>query len=254
MTIMKILIISLFLTFGFHCVNGQLYIIGDALNKFTLNLNDTLSNSQIEFDIDCDNLTDLKFNSHIGGSYPNDWSRLSFTLDSNTKVANNLVWPMVTRYEIGDTVILDSNIWTHNLDYIYGIGGAGNYGWPSIDTDFIIFRKIKSIDTTYAFIEISSLYYSMKFHRIISTCNSPSIVTTNKDLMKPNIELYPNPFSNTIKSKIPVSQLKIYTLMGELLKIGYTDSIETNELPNGIYIIIVITKKGEMLRFKMEKQ
>jgi len=60
--------------------------------------------------------------------------------------------------------------------------------------------------------------------------------------------LYPNPVSNilTIESKIPVSKIEIYSILGKKVKVINSDfnSISMENLANGIYIIRLQSKNG----------
>lgn len=246
-------ILVLILVFFCNLANSQMYIVGDTSSKYLAILNDTLSDQTMDIDIDCDNVMDLQFVSHLGGKFAHDWQRLSFYMDSSTQVANGQVGA-VSRYEIGDTILLDSNIWTHNLNFIFGVGGLGTYGWNKIDTDFIMFRKIGISDTSYAFFEISTLGARMKIHRIISSCQALYIITQNQDYTIQKNIVYPNPFTDIIQCNFSFKELLIYDFSGRTVKITKNArTVDVATLPIGVYILVIKNENDEIRRFKMEK-
>jgi len=78
-------------------------------------------------------------------------------------------------------------------------------------------------------------------------------LSLNDDILAISITLYPNPVSNIliIDSKIPLKKIEIFSLLGQKVKElnSNFNSIPTNDLSNGIYIVILesenrfITKK-----------
>ena len=245
-----ILIISFLYTIG----KSQLYIIGDTTNMHVLFVNDTIADSVQEIDIDCDNEMDIQFRSHLGGHYYHDWPTLTISMESNTEVAYGKMWSYVSRYETSDTVYLDSIMWAPNWHFIFGVGGAGGYGWPEIDTDFIIFRKTGITDTVYAYFEISTLGPWMNIHRIISTCNIQYLVTQINNYTPQKFIVYPNPFRDFIQCNFPFNELLIFDSLGRTINnIRDERNADLSGLPIGMYILVFIRENGEMIRFKMQK-
>jgi len=247
------LLFLLIFHFSYFSGNGQSYIVGETENMHSVVLEQTLSDSELELDIDCDDIADIKFLSHSGGKFNKDWPRLSFYMDSVTDVVNNQTAPL-TIYEVGETVILNSDIWTHSLDFIYGEGAMGAYGINSIENKFIVFRKKGLTDTSYAFIEISTAYTWMKIHSIISTCKSPGIVSSISNPSHQQVTLFPNPFSDIIRCGIPNVEITILNVEGVPVKsVLNTSLIDVRDLPRGIYILMIKNEDGGIQRTKMQK-
>jgi hypothetical protein len=74
------------------------------------------------------------------------------------------------------------------------------------------------------------------------------------------LTLYPNPFNNRINlssSEFGTYVITLYDLRGRVVKkqtVQEDSSIYTEDISKGIYVLQVITDRGEMLNFKVEKQ
>lgn len=174
-------------------------------------------------------------------------------MDSVTEVVNNQKGRLST-YKVGEIVILNSDIWTPSLDFIYGVGAMGEYGISLIEKDFIIFRKKRLTDTAYAYIEVSTNKTWMKVHRIISTCSTSGNFSSTQNPFNQQISLYPNPFSDMIKCDIPNAEVTILNLEGIQMKSAKSSGmIDVKDLPKGMYIIMIKNEGGGISRAKMQK-
>ena len=77
------------------------------------------------------------------------------------------------------------------------------------------------------------------------------------ELLTESLKLYPNPVSDilTVNSKLPLTKIEIYSILGQRVKDINSDfnSISTNYLSSGIYMIKIYSEKGITFR-KLIKQ
>lgn len=87
--------------------------------------------------------------------------------------------------------------------------------------------------------------------------NSQEEQSYEDKLLTQNIKLYPNPVSNilSIDSKIKLTKVEIYTLLGQKVKIVNKNfrSINIEDISNGIYMIKIHSKKGTTVRKLIKK-
>jgi len=88
------------------------------------------------------------------------------------------------------------------------------------------------------------------------------VETTLRLLSDHSINIYPNPFNQTLsiemEENIRNGEVKIYDLVGkEVLKQKLTDiktTVNTSTLENGIYVLKVVSSEGNMFVGKVVKQ
>lgn len=259
---MKVSISLVILFINFAITQAQIYVAGDTTQRFVYYPEHILSNSSAAIQIDCADSTDLQFDSHSGGQFYHDWSRLSFWLHPNAEVLNSGIG-LVTRFQYGDTIRLTEDIWTHSLDFIWGAGVMGNYGVAQIDTAYIAFRKINTNDTAYVFLKISTSASWMKIHQIISECavnplqaiNAIGEITNGEEVL-----VYPNPFSNQLTCTLPGNEqttVTLYNFLGQQVwQHSFTNStvINTAQMQDGIYFYELRNKNGLLKTGKLVKQ
>ena len=72
------------------------------------------------------------------------------------------------------------------------------------------------------------------------------------ELLAKNLNIYPNPVSDilTVDSKLPLSKIEIYSILGQRVKEINSDfnSISTNYLSRGIYMIKIYSEKGTTVK------
>jgi len=78
-------------------------------------------------------------------------------------------------------------------------------------------------------------------------------LSVDDERLNQSVKLYPNPVENilSIKSEtIQVSKVEFYSVIGKKIKEikSNFNSITTNDLPNGIYIIKIFSKKGSIIK------
>ena len=79
-----------------------------------------------------------------------------------------------------------------------------------------------------------------------------SALGIDDETLSEGLNLYPNPVSNTlsIESKLPLSKVEVYSVLGQRVKDINSDfnSISTDNLSNGIYLIRIYSEKGVVVR------
>ncbi len=77
------------------------------------------------------------------------------------------------------------------------------------------------------------------------------------ELLAENLNIYPNPVSDilTVDSKLPLSKIEIYSILGQRVKEINSDfnSISTNYLSRGIYMIKIYSEKGTTVKKLIKK-
>ena len=77
------------------------------------------------------------------------------------------------------------------------------------------------------------------------------------ELLAKNLNIYPNPVSDilTVDSKLPLSKIEIYSILGQRVKEINSDfnSISTNYLSRGIYMIKIYSEKGTTVKKLIKK-
>ena len=82
----------------------------------------------------------------------------------------------------------------------------------------------------------------------IKNLYNTAAVSDSQDL---SLRLYPNPAHNFlhIQSKLPVSQISIYTAAGRFIRQAeQTDIVNVSNLPTGIYLLYIETEKGRIIK------
>ena len=82
---------------------------------------------------------------------------------------------------------------------------------------------------------------------------SENPLSVDNEILDNSLKLYPNPLTNilTIESKnISISKVEIYTVLGKKIKeiTSNFDHIATYNLPNGVYLIKIYSKKGMVMK------
>ena len=82
---------------------------------------------------------------------------------------------------------------------------------------------------------------------------SENQLSVDDEILHNSLKLYPNPVTNilTIKSKnVEISKVEIYSILGEKIKEinSNFDSITTDNLPNGVYLIKIYSEKGMVMK------
>jgi len=91
---------------------------------------------------------------------------------------------------------------------------------------------------------------------IFDDCDNQALGIDDHKLEQ-SINFYPNPVTNIliVDSKIPLIKVEIYSILGQLVKEVNSDfnSISTNNLSKGIYLVRMYSDKGTTVR-KLIKQ
>lgn len=92
----------------------------------------------------------------------------------------------------------------------------------------------------------------------------PNYYKASQDLLKTNevenlksIKIYPNPFQDVIhiKSKEEIAKIELYNLIGQkIISMNNRNSISTNQLQSGVYLIHITDSKGNALVEKVVKK
>ena len=71
------------------------------------------------------------------------------------------------------------------------------------------------------------------------------------------LKIYPNPFQDVIhiKSKEEIAKIELYNLIGQkIISMNNRNSISTNQLQSGVYLIHITDSKGNALVEKVVKK
>lgn len=98
----------------------------------------------------------------------------------------------------------------------------------------------------------------MQFHEIEQICSMGS--TSVSDINKTSVEVFPNPFTRSIKLKMEDSQLQkgeIVDAQGRMVKeldnLNIQQEILLDELQNGFYFIKILTQEGSIFARKLSE-
>lgn len=232
--------------------DSQTLIVGEIDGWFITEVNQYFPPATASlWDLDCDDSVDLSVyaEENILGS----WERLSISMEDGVEVHNSNVGKP-TLFQNGDTVNNSSDQWTAALDFIYGTGEAGAYGHLSIDSSYIIFRKVNDSDTNYLFLLISSSGIDFTIHEAISVCNFPfiDVVAWNLETVINNVKVYPNPATDVLTWEILNEKTNSVLAVGldnRIYMLPFTqNSCDLSLLPPGIYTIQINTSDAQYLK------
>lgn len=242
--------------------NAQIYVAGDTTGKYVYSVEQWFGDVSVNIDIDCKDSTDLNIDSYLGGHFSHDWGRLSLRYPDSVTVArqNDTAW--LGLFREGDTIPLGNNIWTRNIDFIYGYGAMGPYG-VNIDTSYLAFRKIDNSDTSYVFVLATSPGTTIYIHKIISECPlyPVQVISSTGEISSSSIAyVHPNPFFTqltfSLADNVPTT-ISLYNFLGQqVLQQTFTNSatINTRQLADGIYFYELKSNKGTLKTGKVVKQ
>lgn len=232
-------------------LTAQYWVGRDAIG-FELNTIEILFNidSKVKFDIDCDGMEDFHIQSYSKKTNLSPWIQLIISMEDNVEVLIGFDWS-IRKIEKGDTLFLSDGYWIAKKSSIFETGAGGPEGNPRIDEKYISFRKIRTLDTSYCYIKLSSINVDFTIHEVISNCDINPI-----EIIRPLEGLYffPNPVSYRINFAGEVEKYEIYNLNGKLLisEELSTNSVKLNWLREGIYIIRLIgegkSKEGKLIK------
>lgn len=224
---------------------GQYYVVGDTSSYHFWNIGQTYTpNDTVDFDLDCDGISDLSFISIDGNAPGFPWDRLSMGLGNGVEVCNSGTG-FVTGFETGDTVLFDIANWTPFLDFIYGTGAAGAYGQAAIANKYLGFRKTIT-DTVYTFIRFSNQGLVFTIHEIISPCSQTPLLSgiANWDSAHPTV--FPNPCNDhfTVQNSQSIDWIQVFDASGTSILSQKNGEIDFAPYPSGLYFVKTVKHNG----------
>jgi hypothetical protein len=86
--------------------------------------------------------------------------------------------------------------------------------------------------------------------------NIPGCTMSAEDFVKDNTKVFPNPFTNSlqIESETSFSIMQLYDVAGkQIISQNFTNTIDTTNLAQGLYLLHLITEDGEVVVKKVIK-
>ena len=191
-----------------------------------------LTNEEINAFVGKYNISDLNGGA-IGYDGTNNWSDLA--------IVNNQV-PMKVHYVRGD----NGNSSVSNIDIKFDITMTAEY--PIIVKEGLDGVIVAENSSTYALVGDTYMTVLTVPRKLNNAYVSNEHISTGVEGIITDacggVTLYPNPVKNlvTLRAPMPIKNVKIFTISGQLVKIvndcnNKTVSINVDELPNGLYIV-----------------
>lgn len=154
--------------------------------------------------------------------------------------------------EVGETYVLMADKITtieNNWDVI------GDYRWvnpwlytPSLKVEGELVKGlIRGLSDAPPSYYINEMTYTRLRNELVTSGNCANIVSTEEASLVKNIKV-PNPFSDYLEIQLPEGMncdyLRLYSLQGQLLRekrrvVAVSQRLATNELPGGVYLLVV---------------
>ncbi len=239
---------------------AQYWVAGDTTGFNRIVVEQTFQpEAKITIDIDCDGVGDLIIYSYLAVP-ANHHERLGLTMYADVQILNSGT-SSIHPFRLGDTLFFaDSIWWATSISHIYGNGGNGTYGHPSLNEKYIAFRKTIN-DTSYCFIKLSNAGLVLTIHQIISGCTvNPLEIVAPVDTMEEHVPelLFPNPFEEEINlDGLTAKEVYLYDYSGKQLLFATINDGKLSDLgilPAGVYFLQVNHPDGKRETFKVVKK